>query len=80
MEAKRNKQWNAYRQQCQIPNRNRESLRANAKSPCYQPGLDMSDSKTPLVMMMLLKEDCLYARGILVCATVVARQDPVVRG
>lgn len=64
------------------PNRNKESLRANAKSPCYQPGPDMSDHKTPVVMMMmmLLNENCLYARGILVCATVVARQDPVARG
>lgn len=52
-----------------------KSLPTNAKSPCHQPGLDVSDSKTPIVMMMLLmKEECLNARGMLVCATVVANK------
>jgi hypothetical protein len=80
MKAKSNKQWNACRQHCQISNRNRRSLPTNAKSPCYQPGLDVPDSKTPMVMMMLLKEERLYARGILECATVVADKTPWFEG
>lgn len=79
MKAKRTKQWNACRQHCQSRNRNRKSLPTNAKARVASRG--SMRPETPIVMMMLLKEDCLSLcrKHTGVCDSS-RKQDPVVRG
>jgi hypothetical protein len=75
MKAKRTKQWNACRQHCQ----SRKSLLTNAKARVASRG--SMRPETPIVMMMLLKEDCLSQcrKHTGVCDSS-RKQDPVVRG
>jgi hypothetical protein len=70
----------ACRQHCQSRNRNRKFLPTNAKARVASRG--SMRPKTPIVMMMmLLKEDCLslFQKHTGVCDSS-RKHDPVVRG